>query len=114
MGSRGNIVIRETATQKDNFLILYSHWYGEENFNAAQNVVIRTDRIGDSAYLSAQLFYEFARLGNYEGNLGFGLWVGDWSSVDETDNPAVTIDADTGDITYKGDTWLAKVWRREQ
>lgn len=114
MGNRGNIVIRETKTQTDNFLILYSHWYGEENFAAARNVVMRTDRIGDSAYLSAQLFYEFARLGNYEGNLGFGLWVGDFSSVDETDNPAVIIDADTGDITYKGDTWLAKVWRREQ
>jgi hypothetical protein len=114
MGNRSNIVIRETATQTDNFVILYSHYGGNDNFEAARNVVMRTDRIGDSSYLAAQLFYEFTRLGNYDGTLGYGLWVGDFSSVDTTDNPAVIIDADTGDITYHGNTFLAKVWRREQ
>ena len=101
MGNRSNIVIRETETQTDNFLILYSHWGGDDNLIAVENVLKRTDRIGDSAYLSAQIFYEFTKLGNYDGGLGYGMWVGGWESVDETDNPAVIVDADTGQITHK-------------
>ena len=99
MGHRSNIVIRETETQTDNFIILYSHWGGDDNLNAVENVLRRTDRIGDSAYLSAQIFWEFTQLGNYDGNLGYGIFVGDWGQVDETDNPAVIVDADTGMIT---------------
>jgi hypothetical protein len=99
MGNRSNIVIRETATQTDNFVILYSHWGGDDNLTAVESVLKRTDRVGDSAYLSAQIFYEFTKLGNYDGGLGYGLWVGGWESVDETDNPAVIVDADTGKIT---------------
>jgi hypothetical protein len=101
MGNRSQIVIRETATQTDNFIILYSHWGGDDNITAVENVLKRTNRIGDSAYLSAQIFYEFTKLGNYDGGLGYGLWVGGWESVDQTDNPAVIVDADTGAITYK-------------
>lgn len=102
MGNRSNIVIRETATQQDNFLILYSHWGGDHNIRAVENVLRKTDRIGDSAYLAAQLFYEFTKLGHYDGGLGYGLWVGDMESIDETDNPAVIVDADTGEFTYQG------------
>jgi hypothetical protein len=105
MGNRSNIIIRETATQTDNMLILYSHWGGDDNLNAVRNVMAKTDRVGDSAYLSAQLFYEFTRLGAYDGGLGYGLWVGDLNSIDETDNPAVIVDADTGATTYRGDTY---------
>jgi hypothetical protein len=100
MGNRSNIVIRETATQTDNFLILYTHWHGDDNIRAVENVLRKTDRIGDGAYLAAQIFHEFTKLGNYDGTLGYGLWVGDFSSVDETDNPAVIIDTDTGAVTY--------------
>jgi hypothetical protein len=105
MGDRSNIVIRETASQKDNFVILYGHWAGDNNLTAVRNVLEKTDRIGDSTYLTAQIFYEFTRLGNYDGGLGFGLWVGDMESIDEDDNPAVIVDADTGAITYKGETY---------
>lgn len=100
MGNRSNIVIRETATQTDNFIILYSHWGGDDNITAIENVMRKTDRIGDSAYLTAQIFHEFTTLGNYDGGLGYGIWVGGLGSVDETDNPAVIVDADTGAITY--------------
>jgi hypothetical protein len=105
MGDRSNIVIRETASQTDNLVIFYGQWSGEENLTAVKNVLEKTDRIGDSAYLSAQIFFEFTRLGNYDGGLGYGLWVGDMESIDETDNPAVIVDADTGAITYKGETY---------
>jgi hypothetical protein len=105
MGDRSNIVIRETASQKDNFVILYGHWAGDDNLTAVRNVLEKTDRIGDSTYLTAQIFYEFTRLGNYDGGLGFGLWVGDMESIDEADNPAVIVDSDTGAIIYKGETY---------
>jgi hypothetical protein len=101
MGNRSQIVIRETATQTDNFIILYSHWGGDDNITAVENVLRKTDRVGDSSYLAAQLFHEFTRLGDYDGGLGYGLWVGGYSSIDETDNPAVIVDADTGAIIYK-------------
>ena len=97
-------MIRETATQTENLLILYSHWGGDDNLTAVKNVLAKTDRVGDSAYLSAQIFYEFTNLGAYDGGLGYGLWVGGLESIDETDNPAVIVDADTGLVTYQGAT----------
>lgn len=104
MGDRSNIVIRETASQKDNLVILYGHWAGGDNLTAVLNTLEKTDRIGDSTYLTAQIFHEFTQLGNYDGGLGYGLWVGDLESIDETDNPAVIVDCDTGAITYNGKT----------
>ena len=100
MGNRSNIVIRETETQSDNFLILYSHWGGDDNLTAVESVLKRTNRIGDSSYLSAQIFFELTKLGDYNGDTGYGISVGGWESVDETDNPAVIVDADTGTITH--------------
>ena len=104
MGNRSNIVIRETATQIDNCLILYSHWGGDDNLKAVRNVMAKTDRVGDS-YLAAQIFYEFTQLGNYDGGLGYGLWVGHIDDIDETDNPAIFLDIDTGATTYQGATY---------
>jgi hypothetical protein len=103
MGDRSHIVVRETATQKENLVIMYGHYAGNDNLKAVENVLATTDRIGDP-YLTAQLFYEFTRLGNYEGTLGFGLWVGDLDDIDESDNNAVIVDIDTGLVTYKGET----------
>jgi hypothetical protein len=103
MGDRSQIIIRETATQTDNLIILYGHWSGDDNLKAAKSVLATTNRIGD-CYLTAQLFYEFTRLANYAGDLGFGLWVGTLESIDEDDNPAVIVDIDTGLITYQGET----------
>jgi hypothetical protein len=103
MGDRSQIIIRETATQTNNLIVIYGHYAGSDNLKAVNNVLATTDRIGDP-YLTAQIFYEFTRLGNYEGNLGFGLWVGDLDDIDESDNSAVIVDIDTGLVTYKGET----------
>jgi hypothetical protein len=99
MGNRSHIVIRETKTQTDNMLILYSHWGGDDNLTAVRNVLAKTDRIGDSPYLAAQIFYEFTTLGNYDGGLGYGMWVGDMGTIDDSDNHPVIVDADTGEIS---------------
>ena len=108
MGNRSNIVIRETATQTENLVILYGHWAGDSNLTAVRNVMERTNRIGDITYLTAQIFFEFTRLGEYDGGLGFGLFVGTLDDIDETDNPAVIVDADTGLVSYNGLThWRA-------
>jgi hypothetical protein len=100
MGNRSHIVIRETKTQTDNMLILYSHWGGDDNLTAVKNVLAKTDRIGDSPYLAAQIFSEFLKLGDYNGETGFGIWVGDMGTIDDSDNPAVIVDADTGEFSY--------------
>jgi hypothetical protein len=109
MGNRSNIVIRETATQTENLVILYGHWAGDDNLTAVESVLKRTNRIGDATYLTAQVFHEFITQSgrDYDG-LGFGIWVGDLQSIDEDDNPAVILDADTGAVTYRGQTYKVK------
>ena len=109
MGNRSNIVIRETESQTDNFVILYGHWAGDDNLHAVETVLERTDRIGDSAYLTAQIFHQFiTQSGHAYDGLGFGVFVGTLDNIDETDNPAVIVDADTGAITYRGETYQVK------
>jgi hypothetical protein len=59
----------------------------------------RTDRIGDPNYLAAQLFYEFAiALGNYDGNLSFGIDA--TGAPAESYNKTVYVDLDNGTYTY--------------
>jgi hypothetical protein len=76
-------------------LYLYGHWSGEDNLTAVQNVLARTDRVGDPEYLTAQIFHEFAQtLGAYDGKLGFGIGVGAVGAVGNV--PTIYLDADTG------------------
>lgn len=109
MGNRSQIVIRETASQTDNLVILYGHWAGDDNNQAVETVLKKTDRIGDSTYLTAQVFYEFmTQSGRPYDGLGFGLFVGTLDDIDESDNPAVILDADTGLVTYRGESYKVK------
>ena len=101
MGDRAFIQI--DSTQFDLPILLYGHWSGEENLTAVQNVLARTGRIGDPSYLTAQLFYEFAMvLGQYDGELGFGISSGVLSATDWQDAPAVYVNADTGEYKIDG------------
>lgn len=101
MGDRAFIQI--DSRKFDVPIILYGHWSGEDNLTAVRNVLERTDRIGDPSYLVAQLFYEFAvSLGQYDGQLSFGIDVGIiandvWGDVD-----TVYVDADTGAYSVGG------------
>jgi hypothetical protein len=104
MGNRAVIAIQQDETERDNFVLLYGHYSGGDNLNAVLNTLRRTDRIGDPAYLTAQIFYEFARMGDYNGELGFGIYQGTKNAIDETDNPAVFVNPYNGVITYQGET----------
>jgi hypothetical protein len=104
MGNRAVIAIQQDETETDNFVLLYGHYSGGDNLNAVLNTLRRTDRIGDPAYLTAQIFYEFARMGDYNGELGFGIYQGTRGAIDETDNPAVFVNPYNGVITYQGET----------
>ena len=96
MGDRSSIVVTsESFTSPIRF---YGHWSGDQNLLAVENVLARTDRIGDPSYLAAQIYYEFAcNLGKSDGNLSFGISTGD--DVTGDDNPAVFVNLDTGEIT---------------
>jgi hypothetical protein len=98
MGDRSSIII--SSKQFDAPITLYGHWSGEDNLTAVQSVIERTDRVGDPMYLTAQVFYEFAKLGNYDGNLSFGIGAFTNTGDNWDDNPAVYLDADTGEITH--------------
>lgn len=107
MGDRATIHI--TSESFTSPIELYGHWSGTDNARAVANVLARTDRIGDSTYLTAQLFYEYAViLGDYTGKLGFGI-----RAVRETpnslwdDNPVIVVNADTGSVEYDGQTYTA-------
>ena len=101
MGNRAFIQI--DSTQFDLPVLFYGHWSGEDNLTAVRNVLARTSRIGDPSYLAAQLFYEFAVvLGQYDGELSFGISSGVLSSTDWQDVPAVYVNADTGEYKIDG------------
>jgi hypothetical protein len=93
MGDRSTITI--TSRDWETPVSFYGHWSGDTNLKAVLAVIERTDRIGDAAYLTAQIFYEFARLGGYDGGLGFGIVSGE---MVETENPPVFVDADSGKV----------------
>jgi len=98
MGNRAFIEI--SSKQFEIPIIFYGHWSGEDNILAVRNVLARSGRIGDPSYLSAQIFYEFAKLGNYDGELSFGIWAGKVDPLDWTNTPTVFVNADTGEYTY--------------
>jgi hypothetical protein len=54
------------------------------------------------SYLTAQIFYEFAKLGNYDGELSFGIDAFG-SDPELMDNATVYVNADTGEYTFDGD-----------
>lgn len=98
MGNRAVITVKSTEGD----ISLYGHWSGDDNLAAVRNVLARTDRIGDPAYLTAQLFHEYATvLGSYEGGTGFGIISGSLES-DWLDNPTVIVDAETGEYWQEG------------
>ncbi len=84
-------------------IIFYGHWSGEDNLTAVKNVLEKTARIGDPSYLTAQIFYEFSRLGSYDGSLGFGIESGHLTGEDWwSDVPSVLVNADTGEYAIDG------------
>jgi len=104
MGNRS--VIEITSENLSQPISLYGHWSGEDNLIAVQSCLRAADaRIGDPAYLTAQLFHKFAvELGHYDGNLGFGIDVGSYDK-DWLDQPSVYVNADTGNYTFDGITY---------
>lgn len=95
MGDRASIVVKSKSF--DSPIRFYGHWSGSDNIKAVQNVLARTDRVGDPSYLAAQIYYEFAvNLGKTDGNLSFGISA-DGNTYGD-DNPPIVINADTGEI----------------
>lgn len=111
MGDRAYIVIKTGASELDT-LSIYGHWAGSSNLEAVKNVLGRDHaRIGDHAYLTAQIFHEWAvNLNGYEGGTGFGIMAGDG---DEEENPTVYVNADNGAYTYQG-TEYTEFQKREK
>jgi hypothetical protein len=103
MGNRAFIQIESERLEMP--IILYGHWSGEDNLAAVQNVLGRTGRIGDPSYLVAQIFYEFACvLGQYDGELSFGIECGHLTDSVWADTPTVYVNADNGEYVYNGES----------
>ena len=102
MGDRSLIVVKSKSLPTP--ITFYGHWSGTDNLEAVRNVLARTGRIGDASYLTAQLFFEFAKLGNYDGELSFGIDTYEDGEDIWMDNPSVFVDADTGVYEYQGET----------
>jgi len=100
MGDRASIFI--TSKSLANPIELYGHWAGTDGLTAVAKVLKRTDRIGDTSYLIAQVFYEFAVIqGGYTGHLGFGIRsVETIGSSGWNDNPDIILNADNGSVQY--------------
>jgi len=86
-------------------IIFYGHWSGTDNLDAVRSVLARTARIGDSSYLAAQIFHEFATvLGSYDGELSFGISSGEVADA-WVDASTVYVNADTGEYRVDGVTY---------
>jgi hypothetical protein len=94
MGNR--VVIQVQSEQFLTPINLYGHWAGSHALTAVRTVLARTGRIGDPSYLTAQLFYEFARQGNYDGELSFGIDAFGSDLGDTNDNDNIYVNADDG------------------
>ena len=101
MGDRSAIVIHSERYKTP--ITFYGHWSGEQNIEAVKNVLARTGRVGDPSYLTAQIFWEFAKLGNYDGEYSFGIDTFGVDGVDSLmDNPTIYVNADTGKVSTTG------------
>jgi hypothetical protein len=101
VGDRSAIVIHSERYKTP--ITFYGHWSGEQNIEAVKNVLARTGRVGDPSYLTAQIFWEFAKLGNYDGEYSFGIDTFGADGVDNTmDNPTIYVNADTGKVSTTG------------
>lgn len=86
-------------------IIFYGHWSGTDNLDAVRSVLERSTRIGDSSYLAAQIFHEFATvLGSYDGELSFGISSGEVADA-WVDASTVYVNADTGEYRVDGETY---------
>jgi hypothetical protein len=94
MGNRSMIVIE--SEQFVSPINLYGHWSGSTNVTAVENVLARSGRIGDPSYLTAQLFHEFSKLGNYDGELSFGIDCFGYSDSDWLNSETIYVNADNG------------------
>ncbi len=104
MGNRAYIQVDSHRFQTP--IIFYGHWSGTDNLTAVKNVLARTARIGDPSYLTAQLFYEFAKLGEYDGSLSFGIESGCLTGNEWSDVPSVLVNADTGEYAIDGQVFV--------
>lgn len=85
-------------------IVFYGHWSGTDNLEAVRNVLERSTRIGDSSYLAAQIFHEFATtLGAYDGELSFGISSGEVNDA-WVNASTVYVNADTGEYRVDGET----------
>lgn len=109
MGNRSYIQIDSKQLQTP--IIFYGHWSGDDNLRAVKNVLARTTRIGDPTYLAAQIFYEFATLGNYDGELSFGIDTGHLAGGEIADEPSVVVDADSGAYSIRDNVYTEFVQR---
>lgn len=94
MGNRAYIQIDSKNFETP--IVFYGHWSGDDNLTAVRNVLARSKRIGDPSYLAAQIFFEFATLGNYDGELSFGIETGHLSGGEWANVANVVVDADSG------------------
>jgi hypothetical protein len=101
MGDRSYIQIESHRFASP--IVFYGHWSGTDNLTAVKSVLEKTARIGDTPYLVAQIFYEFAvKLGEYDGSLSFGIESGYLTGSEWGDVPSVLVNADPGEYAIDG------------
>jgi hypothetical protein len=111
MGDRSSIYI--TSKGLTSPIHLYGHWSGEDNLSSVIAVLIKTDRLGDPYYLTAQLFYEFAVIqGGYTGSTGFGIGSVD-SLSNSDDNPPIVVSLDNAMVAYQGGVYTVEEFVKE-
>jgi hypothetical protein len=97
MGDRGNVQVKETAS--DNGVFFYTHWSGSELPKIVAHALDRgKGRWGDTPYLSRIIFCEMVK-GQEAGETGYGI------STQECDqnHPLIVVDDGARVVSIDGE-----------
>ena len=104
MGNRVTVSISNSRSYGEAPVNVYAHWLGEDVYPIVHDLLRTTSRVGDHAYLTAQIIHAIISSNpNYDGT-GFGVFAGPFDSSWD-DNKPMFVDTDTGTYTigYDGD-----------
>ncbi len=103
MGNRITITLQDAY---NNATSVYAHWLGDDAYDIVKSVLETTDRIGDDAYLSAQIVHALMAQGFSEADgTGIGIEAGTRDPLWD-DNEPMFVRTTTGEYRIGDGEWV--------
>lgn len=103
MGNRITVVLQDAY---NNATSVYAHWLGDSAYDTVKTVLATTDRIGDDAYLSAQIIHALMAEGyDIKAGTGIGIESGTRDPLWD-DNDPMFVRTTTGEYRIGDGEWV--------